>query len=239
MANTYFQFKQFTVHQDKAAMKVGTDGVLLGAWAKIENCQTVLDVGTGTGLVALMIAQRNSKTAIHAIDVDNDAVQQANGNFRLSKWSDRLVAEHVSIQDYGRTNRRVLDHIVCNPPFFKNSFKSNDLARNVARHCDSLSYEELIKYSYNLLHETGRLSVVLPYDVMNEFVNIGQRTGFILSRQMLIKPTPSKTFGRVLIELSKKTDESCVYSEMIVEDKGRHGYSNEYIALTNEFYLAM
>ncbi|WP_262325287.1 tRNA1(Val) (adenine(37)-N6)-methyltransferase [Carboxylicivirga litoralis] len=239
MANSYFQFKQFVVHQSKAAMKVGTDGVLLGAWADVEGCTTILDVGTGTGLIALMLAQRNAAAKIAAIDIDEGAVLQAKDNFGLSDWKERLQVKHSTLQAFVRDSNTMYDHVVCNPPFFNKAYKSDNHSRNLARHTESLSYLELIRNAYRVSHPRGKLSVVLPFDVEEEFKKMAIEEGFCPHRITRIKPTPQKSYVRVLIELSKQQIEQAEIDEMIIEDKGRHGYSDDYIALTKAYYLNM
>lgn len=220
-------------------MKVGTDGVLLGAWVNIEHCGKVLDVGTGTGLIALMLAQRNSEASIIAIDIDKGAVEQAESNFSSSIWSDRLNVIHKPLQQFAQENLGGFEHVICNPPFFNKSYKCNNHSRHLARHTDALSYLELIRNAYIVTNKEGKLSVVLPFEVENEFIKLALNEGFYLHRLTRIKPTPSKAFVRILIELSKKLVDESVTNEMIIEDKGRHGYSDDYIAITRKFYLKM
>ncbi|TRX65795.1 tRNA1(Val) (adenine(37)-N6)-methyltransferase [Carboxylicivirga sp. M1479] len=239
MSNTFFQFKKFIVHQDKTAMKVGTDGVLLGAWADVANSQTILDIGTGTGLIALMLAQRNIGAKIKSIDIEDAAVDQAKQNFLESEWSQRLSVSHSSLQDFVLHEESKFDHIVCNPPYFNNSLKSTNDARSMARHTDSLSYRELLQNSFNLLNGSGRFSLVLPFSSEKEFTALAIEIGFHVSRINRIKPTPTKGFVRCLIELSKQATDTVLIEEMIIEDKGRHCYSDRYIELTKDFYLKM
>jgi len=240
MANSWFKFKKFTVVQDKAAMKVGTDGVLLGAWANVEDCSTILDVGTGTGLISLMAAQRNSKAFITAIDIDADAIEQAQSNFNASDWSPRLSAKHLSLQAFSKTitSAQTFDLVVSNPPFFINAYKSHNHSRNCARHNDSLPYQELIQCARDLTTVSGRLAVIIPYEAEQMFLSLARKCGFYISRLTRIKPTPQKSFVRSLIEVSKKQSIEGCSAQLIIEDKGRHGYSNEYINLTKDFYLA-
>ncbi len=238
MANSYFKFKQFVVNQDLAAMKVGTDGVILGAWARVENDQTILDAGTGTGLLALMSAQRNERVDVLAIDIDANAIKQANGNFSQSIWYDRLNSKLISLQNLAEVNKEKFDHVICNPPYFINSYKSNDIARNKARHTDSLSFEELIKASHALTNKNGRLTVVIPYQLEDDFLKIAEIEEFYNTRLMRLQPTPDKTYVRSFIELSKANKGQTEVNTMILEDKGRHGYSDDYIELTKSFYLA-
>ncbi|MCG8578345.1 MAG: methyltransferase [Bacteroidales bacterium] len=239
MANSFFKFKQFLIHQDKAAMKVGTDGVLLGAWTNIGDAVNILDVGTGTGLISLMIAQRNQNASIVAIDIDKDAVSQACDNFTLSNWSKRLYVEHKPLQVFTEANIGNFDLVVCNPPFFNKAYKSDNHSRNLARHTESLSYEELIVNARKVTTKQGRLSVVLPFDVEQEFIESAKKENFYAYRITRIKPTPLKKYVRTLIEFSKNVVADIAINEMVIEDKGRHGYSDEYIALTKTFYLKM
>ncbi|WP_430812129.1 MULTISPECIES: tRNA1(Val) (adenine(37)-N6)-methyltransferase [unclassified Carboxylicivirga] len=239
MANNYFQFKQFTVHQDKAAMKVGTDGVLLGAWVNVLPCSTILDVGTGTGLIALMMAQRNDSALISAIDIDAKAVEQANDNCRQSPWGERIKVEHITLQSMEIPCDGGFDHIVCNPPFFINAYKANDASRNMARHTDHLSFDDLIQHAHRLTNDRGRLSVVLPYACKDDFTTRAHNYGFSLARFCAVRPTPAKGYVRCLMEFSKQPLPHQERTELVIEDKGRHGYSDDYIALTKAFYLAM
>ena len=239
MANSWFKFKQFAIIQDKVAMKVGTDGVILGAWADVSESKTILDVGTGTGLLSLMLAQRNTQAKITAIDIDKDAALQANENFLASEWTKRLLAIHTSLEDYSEASCTAFDFVICNPPFFKNAFKSHDDSRNKARHDDCLSYRELINVSYRITTARGRLAVIIPYQTEKEFLHIASQEGFFLKRLLRVKPTPKKDFVRSVIELYKNEVADTEMSRMIIEDGGRHAYSDDYIHLTKDFYLAL
>jgi len=237
MANNYFEFKQFKVQQELAAMKVGTDGVLLGAWACFDNSNAILDIGTGTGLIALMAAQRNKKARIVGIDIDADAYLQAKTNVSNSDWGDRITIINSSLQQYAKVNHQGFDHLVCNPPFFNNSFKSQHKSRTLARHTDALPYAELIENASKLISKAGCFSVILPYAEMDNFCQLAVNSGFYSRRILYVKPTPAKTFVRVLIEFVKENNAQVIKTEMIIEDKGRHGYSDDYIAMTKEFYV--
>ncbi|MBR8536760.1 methyltransferase [Carboxylicivirga sediminis] len=239
MANSYFQFKQFTIHQSQAAMKVGTDGVLLGAWADIDSCSVILDVGTGTGLIALMMAQRNAKAMITAIDIDEGAVKQAVFNVEASDWSNRILVELCPLQAFKPKACGLFDHVVCNPPFFNNAFKSENQSRTRARHTDSLSYNDLVAYAHQLTHEKGRLSLIIPYDSSEELISSAKHVGWYLHKRLNIRPTPNKKYVRALVEFIKEDVAEACLDDMIIEDKGRHKYSDKYIALTKDFYLAM
>lgn len=220
-------------------MKVGTDGVLLGAWVNVSENYRILDVGTGTGLIALMVAQQNSDASIVAIDIDENAVAQAKHNFSSSDWTERLFVKHQTLQLFSKENTNRFDHVVCNPPFFNESLKSDNHSRNLARHTDSLSYLELIKNSHRVTSEDGKLSVILPAEAENKFIELACNEFFYPVRITRIKPTPQKSYVRSLVELSKRRENDIISDEMIIEDKGRHGYSDDYIALTRSFYLKM
>ncbi len=234
-----FRFKQFTIQQDRCAMKVGTDGVLLGAWAGIGGAQKVLDIGTGTGLIALMCAQRNNKTSIDAIEIDKDAYEQALDNVRRSPWEKRIQVYATSLQDYQkRFSKPVYDHIISNPPYFQKSFKSLLFNRNQARHTDSLSYEELLKGVAQLLLPTGVFSVILPVDSMDSFLQMAKQD-FNLHCQKctLVKGSPNKPPKRVLMSLSYGA-QPFYMQELYIGDGRKHPYTVAYKELTKDFYLA-
>jgi len=155
-----FRFKEFSVAQEKCAMKVNTDGVLLGAWADVDGAETILDIGTGTGVIALMMAQRNTAAIIDAIDIDADAFAQAGENFPDSLWNERLYAHHISLQDYFPAKK--YDLIISNPPYFVDDFKTEDHQKNIAKHSLSLSYQELVSGINRLLSDAGSATLVLP-----------------------------------------------------------------------------
>lgn len=238
MANNYFQFKQFRVNQDKAAMKVGTDGVLLGAWAKLQKATRILDIGTGTGLIALMAAQRNPDAEIVAIDINEDACQQALENFQDTPWSKRLSVVHTSLEMFVQLNAQNFDYIICNPPFFNNSLKSDNQARNMARHTDSLSYNDLCFCSKQLLTESGTLGVVIPYVSENQFIDIAKCNGFYLSGTLHVKGDINKEVVRSLFEFSQAEHINHDVDIMVIEEGKRHAYSDKYRLLTKDFYLA-
>ena len=216
-------------------MKVGTDGVLLGAWTNINNANSILDIGTGTGLIALMLAQR-SKANIIAVEIDSDAAKQAHENFIQSKYANQITLINKSIQQYKKTTKNKFDLIVSNPPYFSNALKSPKQNRTTARHTNQLSYYDLIKISKNLLHNNGRLSLIIPIDRENEIDNMCFDNNLFCIRKTCIKPTPDKQSIRVLLEFSPQKKQSNI-SEIIIENNGRHQYSKEYINLTKDFYL--
>ena len=232
-----FQFKQFTVFHDKCAMKVGTDGVLLGAWANVEDANFILDIGTGSGLIALMSAQR-SNAKIIAIDIDENAVLQATENVKNSKWNDRIEVEYIDFYDFVKSSKIKFDTIISNPPYFKNSLKNPEPSKSIARHDIALNYELLISESVKILNKNGNLSIIIPARELENIEKLAIQNNFILSRKTFVKPTPAKNPIRVLLEL-KFSENNCniVESEIVIDDGNRHSYTKEYISLTKDFYL--
>lgn len=234
--NSIFQFKQFTVEQKYASMKVGTDGVLLGAWAQVENTNTILDIGTGTGLIALMIAQRNPAAKITAIEVDQDACLDTIANFENSRWKSNLKLVCEDLKNYQPTDE--FDLIVSNPPFFKNSLHSPGNKRNKARHDVHLTPEYIFSFSSEFLSSKGNICVIYPADRLEELNLNAEAAGLHLNSCCFVKPTPAKEAHRVLLQYNRQSVDSVYYSELIIEDSGRHKYSANYKELTKEFYLA-
>ena len=239
MANPYFQFKQFTVWHDKCAMKVGTDAVLLGAWADITNSKSILDVGTGTGIIALMLAQRGMGV-IDAIDIDADACAQAKENVMASPFSDRINVIHAACTEYTASGneRKVYDLIVSNPPYFVNSLKCPDSKRSTARHTDSLPLSELIGNTCPLLSPHGRIALILPYKQKEEVKSLAQKNMLFVSRQTDVIPVRGAQPKRLLIELSHIESEETIHDTLTLEDRERQR-TPEYITLTRDFYLKM
>ena len=235
MPKPYFTFKQFTIYHDRCAMKVGTDGVLLGAWTNLENANRILDVGTGTGLIALMLAQRMKDATITAIDIDADAVSQAQENVSDSPWKDRVEVALQDICTYAPDG--LFDIIVSNPPYFVNSLKCPDGQRTTARHTDSLDANRLIGKVTELLAPEGRFSLILPADQTDELLRIAEEKGLYPSRITRVITRPGLPPKRVLVEF-RKTTQICEETELVVE-LDRHVYSEDYIALTKDFYLKM
>ncbi len=237
MANTWFRFKQFVIEQDQCAMKVGTDGVLLGAWADLKGVKKALDVGTGTGLIALMLAQRHPDCQIDAVEIEAKAAQQANENVASSPFAKNITIHHCSYQTFSAKHPDLYELIVSNPPFFNNSFQPNDKTRTLARHTDSLSYQELIQSSFKLLSPKGQLSVIVPYSEMVDFIKEAENIGLYPKRILKVFPTSSKPCKRVLVSLWKEKTIHVQQEDLVIEPNKRHEYSKEYIALLKDFYL--
>lgn len=225
MANDYFCFRLFTIRQRLCAMKVGTDGTLLGAWA--EGGKRILDIGTGTGLLALMMAQRFPMASIVGIDIDADAVEQAKENASMSPFSSRVTIEMADVRNY--TPGILFDSIVCNPPFFSNSMQSPDHKRSLARHSVTLEYHELLDCICRLLDEDGQFSVIVPFDYRRRMENEAIMRGLFLIRRWRFLTTPQKQPRRYLLSFAKrsgKLDEG----ELVLGD-------NQYVELMKDFYL--
>ncbi|WP_294630760.1 tRNA1(Val) (adenine(37)-N6)-methyltransferase [uncultured Bacteroides sp.] len=236
MSNPYFQFKQFTVWHDKCAMKVGTDGVLLGAWTSVGNARRILDVGTGTGLVALMLAQRSLQDAeIVALEIDEVAALQAEENAARSPWRERIEVIRADFKDYQSSDK--FDVIVSNPPYFVDSLECPNRRRNAARHNDSLTYEELLAGVSELLAEDGAFTIVIPTDVTDKVKTIASANRLQAVRQLNVVTKLGGAPKRTLITFAFSCRE-CVVEELLTE-VSRHQYSEEYVALTREYYLKM
>jgi tRNA1Val (adenine37-N6)-methyltransferase len=236
MANNYFSFKQFTVHHDKCAMKVGTDGVLLGAWVKVINVGRILDIGTGTGLIAIMMAQR-STAFIDAVEIDENACKQAVENVAACPWKERIVIHHDSFQHFAANTTSQYDIIVSNPPYFSNSLKSPLQLRSLARHDDSLSNESLLRSSAHILAPEGYLYVIIPAYDINSFIALAGLHGLYPSQMIKIRPVPHKAYSRCLIEFSSYRNQICTEKELIIKQENSKEYTHEYKNLTRDYYL--
>lgn len=229
-----FTFKQFEIRQDRCAMKVGTDGVLLGAWARVEHCRRILDIGTGTGLVALMAAQRSGAEVL-GIDLDADAVGQAGENVAASPWKDRVRVLEADVKEFSDT--QLFDAILCNPPYFENSLKCPDAARTMARHTDTLTFDELAKSAARLLAPEGEFSVVIPYDRATDMTVSAACYGLFATRQTIVCPYEGAKPKRILMAFSRQggmhTPET-----LYLQDVQRKP-TPEYVALVKDFYLKM
>ena len=230
-----FQFKQFSINDSNCPMKIGTDGCLLGAWADVDGTTSILDIGTGSGVIALMLAQR-SKAQITAVEIDKDAYLQAEENFTNSPWRKRLTAIHSSIQEYIKLCEKKYDLIVCCPPYFINSLKTNDKKRRLARHTDSLSFEELLSGSLRLLAPAGKFCTILPYNIVPHFCELALIEGYYITKVTNVEPKAGAKPNRRLLQL-ERTKKSCTNSAIAILDKEGKSYTPEYKELTKEFYI--
>ncbi|NVD05752.1 methyltransferase [Vibrio sp. JPW-9-11-11] len=229
-----FQFKQFNIEGGYSGMPVSTDGVLLGAWANLSQCSCLLDIGTGTGLLSLMAAQRYPSIEVDAIDIDQHAISAAKQNFADSPWGPRLkllsgdVLSHCFNQTYSA--------IICNPPYFTSGEQAKNQARATARHTDTLTHPALLSTCWRLLNHDGKANFILPAAEGGQFIQLALKMGWHLSRYCQVKPSEVKPVNRLLIELSKQP--SPVQNETL-QIASSQGYSAEFVQLTKAFYLKM
>ena len=238
MPSDYFQFKQFIVHHAYSTMKVGTDAVLLGALAELPLKGKILEVGTGTGVISLMLAQR-SPLEITAIDIHQASVWEARANFMESPWSNRLKALMISYQLYAAQGNPVrYDLIISNPPFFENDLKSNDEKRNLARHNDHLSYRDFLLASRYFINEQGKLALILPVTEAESFIREAEHWQFYLERKIEIKPKPEKEANRVLLSFGNQIPEHIQTATLFIRNND-NSYSEAYKKLTEDFYVSL
>lgn len=234
-----FQFKQFTIEQDQCAMKVGTDGVLLGAWAPIVDATyNILDIGSGTGLIALMLAQRSNAQQIEAIEIDESAYEQCVDNFENSPWNDRLFCFHAGLDEFlEEMEDEAYDLIVSNPPFYTEDYQSNDEKRDLARFENALPFDELIESAAHLLSEFGVFALIVPYKEEEKIIALAKEFQLYPFKITRVKGTPTSEIKRSLLAFT--WDEQVLETDELIIETARHQYTNEYIELTKEFYLKM
>lgn len=230
-----FQFKQFSIDDSNCAMKIGTDGCLLGSWADVAEAKSILDIGTGSGVIALMLAQR-SKAQINAVEIDDEAFKQATQNFKDSPWDNRLSVTHSSFQEYIKVCEKKFDLIVCCPPYFVNSLKTTDKKRRLARHTDSLSFEELLSGSIRLLKVDGKFCTIIPADTVKEFCDLALIEGFFVTKITEVLPKETAQPVRTLLQFERSRNK-CTNDNIAILDKEGKLYTSEYKKLTGEFYI--
>lgn len=233
-----FQFKQFSVAQDRCAMKVGTDGVLLGAWTPLtNNPYNILDLGTGTGVIALMLAQRSHAEQIDAIEIDDEAYEQSADNFENSPWNDRLFCYHAGLDEFVEEMEEEYDLIVSNPPFYTDDYKSDDTQRDMARFEDAMPFEELAEAAAILLSDNGIFTVIIPHKEEERFIGLAKENELYPLKITRVKGTPTTEIKRSLLAFSRM-EQTPLIDELIIET-ARHQYTPEYIELTKDFYLKL
>ncbi len=229
-----FYFKRFSVQHDRSTMKVGTDAVLLGAWVDVTNSKQILEVGTGSGVIALMVAQRSSNdTTIDAIEIDTESANQAKENADKSPWPKKINIQQSSFQNWNPKKR--YDLIISNPPFFSKSLLPPDSIRSRARHSVALTPQELLKHSKELLSINGRLAIILPFNEGNQFIEEASKFGFYRNKQTEFFTRKGKPQERWLLEFSFQ-EKPASFSSITLYDK-QNNISKEYKQLTSEFYL--
>ena len=240
-----FKFKQFSINQDKCAMKIGTDGVLLGSWASVyENTYSILDIGAGTGVIALMLAQRSMAENIEAIELDDDAFEQCTENFEASDWADRLFCFHAGFDEFvdeytseEPDEMELYDLIVSNPPFYTEEVSSGDLARDNARQNTSLPFDELVSGVAKLLAKQGSFATIIPFKEENQFIQLAHKNQLYPNRITRVRGTANTDIKRSLLEFTFVKKEITT-TELVIE-KERNMYTQDYINLTKDFYLKM
>jgi tRNA1Val (adenine37-N6)-methyltransferase len=228
-----FKFKEFSIIQEKSAMKVGTDGVLLGCWVACEKANNILDIGCGTGLITLILGQRNLNSNVTGIEIDEIASQEAQENISNSDWEERIEIKHTSLQQF--THQLKFDLIVSNPPFFPQN--KSQQSRDIARHTNTLSFEELIDNAANLLGEKGIFSVIIPKNSEKYFCEIATVHKLYCIRVCYVKGNETSAVKRVMMEFS--FIKTIVLTEHLTIERSRHNYTDEYIQLCKDFYLKM
>ncbi|MGQ9846920.1 MAG: tRNA1(Val) (adenine(37)-N6)-methyltransferase [Bacteroidales bacterium] len=234
MANNWFKCKQFEIRQELCGHKVGTDSFLLGAWANVSKASKILDIGTGTGILSLMAAQR-SEANITAIEIDKDAAEQAMQNFRNSPWFSRLKLYHISLEKFDASKEKY-DVIICNPPYFLNSKNSPNPKRTLARHAHSLTLLDILNFANKHLKANGHVSIIMPIEHFQYFLDLIKTHKWYIHRLTKVFPKPSKDAHRLLVEFGKKA-KGFEYDELIIETEQRHIYTKKYYELTKDFYL--
>ncbi len=234
-----FTFKQFAVKQDKCAMKIGTDGVLLGAWCPVDNNPfSVLDIGAGTGILSLMLAQRSHAEQIDALEIDEKAYEQCVENFENSPWSDRLFCFHAGLDEFVDEPEDLYDIIISNPPFYSEDYKTNSSQRDLARFQEALPFEDLIEAADLLLSENGIFAVIIPYKEEERFIDLCAEVELFPVKVTRLKGSHSTPFVRSLLAF-KRYELSVLTADELVIEISRHEYTDDYINLTKDFYLKM
>ncbi|MBX2945261.1 MAG: methyltransferase [Cyclobacteriaceae bacterium] len=230
-----FHFKQFSVTHKRSSMKVGTDGVLLGAWVNVTHVKSVLDIGTGSGVIALMIAQRSGASHIDAVELDMDAAEDARENFKQAPWAERLHLYHCPVQLF--QTKKKYDLIVSNPPYFSNSYKPENENRMVARHTESLSFQDLLEAANKWLNPAGRLAVILPAAEGKLFKTWAQAAGMVCIREWTFQTRRNKPVERQLMEFARMHKTIEHGKILLYEHDSGETWATDYINLTRDFYL--
>lgn len=229
-----FRFKQFAIQDDRCAQKVGTDGVLLGAWARVEEARSILDIGAGSGLIALMVAQRNPQARVTGIEIVHEAALQAQENVAQSPFASRVTILEADVRDYSPLVR--FDCILCNPPFFTEDTLSPDSARALARHAAMLDFDDLLDAVLRLLADEGIFHVILPMNACNSFTDKAFIKGLFAVRKCQVRTVLRKSPKRVMLSLSRQGSPSLLTEEIVLQDS-EGNRSEAYAELAKDFYL--
>jgi len=233
-----FKFKQFSVNQDQCAMKIGTDGVLLGSWANLEtNPFAILDIGAGTGILALMLAQRSTAEVIDALEIDDNAYEQCVDNFEQSPWGDRLFCYHASLEEFAEEIDDNYDLIICNPPFYAEDYKTDNDSRDLARFQDAMPFEHLLQSVAILLAPEGSFNVIIPYNEEEKFIALASNFQLFPNKICRVKGNHESDVKRSMLMFSFSESETLI--ETLIIETERHQYTDDYINLTKDFYLKM
>ncbi|CAM4291648.1 tRNA1(Val) (adenine(37)-N6)-methyltransferase [Zobellia roscoffensis] len=233
-----FKFKQFQIDQDRCAMKVGTDGVLLGAWASIDNNpESILDIGAGTGLIALMMAQRSMADTIDALEIDEDAYEQCVSNFEASDWGDRLFCYHAGLDEFVEEWEDPYDLVISNPPFYSEDVSSGDASRDTARQNQSLPFDELLEGVSKLMAPKGSFATIIPYKEEEWFIEMAATFKLYPKHVTRVKGNSTSDIKRSLLQFG--FEEVRLVTDELTIEIARHEYTDAYVALTKDFYLKM
>ena len=232
-----FRFKQFSVEDDRSTMLIGTDAILLGAWAEPSIAKSILEIGTGCGVISLMLAQQ-SNAHIDAIDIDEESVKQAESNFRQSPWNDQLHPQLISLQEFTVKSGKQYDLVITNPPYFIDSLQSPSEKKNRARHTTKLSRNELIKSIRSLLKPEGDFLIILPFEESRKLSVLAEEEGLTLRKQMNVSPKAGKPFNRILSSYCSFICESATSEDLVIRGSDNR-FTREYITFTNPYYLSL
>lgn len=232
-----FRFKQFDVIHGNGSMKVGTDALLLGAWVNVDGCERILDIGTGCGVIALILAQKNQDAYIDAIDIDENSIEETRMNFEKSPWKENLRAYHTNLQSFNPLHK--YNHIVSNPPFFTKGTSSPIEQRHSARHMDKLTFHELIEHSGRLLDEEGQLSLIIPVNQSHDCIEFALKSNLQLARRLMFYPKKESKPERSILTFIKRNEILKVEEETLIHYNELNEWTEDYKTLTKEFHIKL